>query len=210
MDNKSFENQMNLNTSENKNTRLDFSLLKYFWQASPLSGKAENLIPKFLRNQKILKEFSNNELRILSKFLHLRSFTPNETIFSQDDIGLGLYLIFSGRVEIYASPESRDEKNLQIENNDSYVLLATLEKSEYFGELALLEENSIRTATAIAKSNTTLLGIFKPDITDMIHQYPVVGAKFLQSISVILANRLAAVNEEIKSLKHRLGQETIL
>lgn len=211
MTKQSFEEKIRGNQKEIEDSKLDFSILRYFWQASPLSGTGEHLIPKFLKNLKIFKEFSNDELRILSKFLHLRSFSPKEIIFNQDEIGFGFYLVLSGNVEIFSrvdfKKENDDAQWFQNEVGENFVLLASLEKNEYFGELALLEENSLRSATAIAKNSTTLLGLFKPDINDIITQYPLVGAKILQAISVILANRLAAVNREVKTLKYKLTQQ---
>lgn len=195
--------------------KLNFSILKYFWQASPLSGGGDTAIPKFLRSIKVLRNFSDNELRILSSYLHLRHFTSKEIIFEQDDNGVGFYFIYSGQVEILAKNYKLDNHDQLIEvveeepssKNVGMMHITTLEKRDHFGEIALLQDNSMRTATAIAKESCSLIGIFKPDMNELINDHPVVAAKLLQSISIILADRLSSVAKEMKVLKYRLYKE---
>ncbi len=176
--------------------KLNIGTLKYFWLSSSLSPRRKEGIPKFLRNIYVLKNFTDNELRILSKFLHRRVFSRDEVIFEEGDIGFGFYLVLKGHVEI-------NVKNvLETENNST--ILGHLERYDYFGELALLEDNSKRSATAVTKDETILLGIFKPDLDDLIDCYPRVAAKLLQSISLIVANRLSLVTNEMKILKEKL------
>lgn len=195
--------------------KLNLSILKYFWQASPLSGGGDKAIPKFLRSIKVLKNFSDNELRILSHYLHLRYFSSKEVIFEQDENGVGFYFIYSGQVEILA-------KNYKIDNHDELIEvteeesgeknlplihITTLERRDHFGEIALLQDNSLRTATAIAKESCCLIGLFKPDMNELINNHPVIAAKLLQSISIILADRLSSVAREMKVLKYKLFKE---
>lgn len=193
--------------------RINISILQYFWQASPLSGRGENVIPKFLREKRVLKNFSDNELRILSSYLHHRNFSFNEVIFNQGDNGVGFYFIFSGQIDMFAKGLQIDEKNKSIKLEDinleegppaNYV--TTLEKGDIFGELAFLQENAVRTATAVAKENCQLLGIFKSDLEDIINDHPLIGAKLLQSVSIVLANRLSSIASEMKMLKNKMAQ----
>ena len=198
----SFEKKIDekINDKEDIPDRVNISVLKYFWQTSPLSGKSERIIPKFLRAKRILKNFSDNELRILTNYLHHRSFAIHEAVFNQGDNGVGLYFIFSGQIDIFV-------KGPQVgrEGRDSTLnYVTTLEKGAIFGELALSREYAIRTSTAVAKEDCELLGFFKPDMEDLIEKHPVVGAKFLQSISVILATRLSTIASEMKALKHKV------
>ena len=67
--------------------------------------------------------------------------------------------------------------------------------------MALLEQQNKRNASAISKGNTSLLAIYKPDLEEMIERYPVVSAKFLQSVSLIMAMRFNRVTEELKVIK---------
>lgn len=201
----SFEEKINekITKKEELPIKINISILKYFWQASPLSRGGDGLIPKFLRGIRVLKNFSDNELRILSRHLHRRLFSFQEVIFNQDDNGVGFYFIFSGQVDIFS-------ENPQIKNHNESIRpdevdhIITLEKGEHFGELALLQENAVRPVTAVAKKNCELLGILKPDMEELINNHPTVGAKLLQSISIILTDRLSSIAIEMKALKHKI------
>lgn len=199
---KSYEAQM----SEKKNNddppaRLDISLIKYFWQVGPFSGKRADNIPKFLRKITVLKEFSDNELRILSGYLHHRSFSPGEFVFNQNEMGIGFYFILSGLVDITVQSDHMDEQKHYQKNH-----VLTLEKRDYFGEIALLRQNSLRNASAQCREHCELLGVFKPDLDEMIYAHPIVANKLLQAVSLIVANRLFSVTKEVRNLKYKVEQ----
>ena len=179
--------------------RLDISLLKYLWDASPLSflSSKENY-HAFFKNISFLSTFSDNEVRLFTKFLHRREFQKNEVVFKQGDTGHGLYFIFSGSVKILANYTSAE--------TDQGDLVIKLEKRQYFGEMGLLEEYNRRTATAVAAENTILLGIFKPDLERMLELYPVLGAKFLRETALLMANRMGQLTREIVVLKKKVKE----
>jgi len=173
--------------------KVEIPAIKYFWSSSSLIGKKTKNIPKFLRDIDIFSNLTGNELRILSKFLHIRDFSNEELILKKGDKGIGFYLIYSGQVKVY------DELG---ENSSSY-----LEEGEYFGELALLQDVSIRNANIMAISKVKLLGILKPDLEDLIDSHPKVSAKLIQSLSLIVSNRFNSTIDEIVSLRKRLNDE---
>ncbi len=175
--------------------RIDFGMMKYLWMANPLSRVRKDSIPRFLRNVELLKNFSDNELRILAKFMHSRKFSEGDVIFREGEIGIGFYFIFSGLVELSKADyghEVGEEKFL------------VLDEFSYFGEMALLQDGNPRSATAIAKSPCELIGIFKPDLEHLIEHHPVIAAKLIQSISLALADRLYYLTEEASKISRRL------
>jgi len=175
---------------------LDYSLLKFLWEVGPLTAQGKGVIPKFLRKINVFKNFTENELRILSGFMHQRQFSQDEVIFKQNSQGIGFYLILSGAVEIVAS-------GTEVKTNDQ-VVVTNLDKYDYFGELAMLHDDGVRTASAVSRGNTVLLGILRPDLHELIEKHPVVAAKLLQSLALILANRLISTTGEMKVLKQKL------
>src|SRR5437763_16891546 len=52
-----------------------------------------------LKGLSLFKELSGRELRELEELLHERSYLPEEVIFDEGDIGLGLFIVVSGRVK---------------------------------------------------------------------------------------------------------------
>lgn len=196
----SYEKEMmdKMGKDEVNTDRLDIPLLKYLWDASPLSFMQKESYHDFFKKISILSAFSDNEVRLFTKFLHRREFQTNEVIFKQGDSGYGFYFIFSGSVNIYSST------NPQLADQGDFVI--KLEKRQYFGEMGLLEEFNRRSATVIAAENTVLLGIFKPDLERMLEQYPVLGAKFLRETALIMANRMGQLTREIIALRKKLRE----
>jgi len=186
------------NDKIDKPSRLNISLVKYFWDGNPLRKYKQGNIPLYLRSLEVLRNFSDLELKTFSKYLHVRKFEHNECIFKQNDLGFGFYFIYEGHVDLCVNngEDSRSDANY----------LLSLGTHDYFGELALLQEDSVRNASAFSKESTILLGLFKPDMHDLIVDHPVIGAKFLQSISIIVAHRLFSVTRELREVKTRLQQ----
>lgn len=201
MTNKSFEKD--IETNKELPPKLDIPILKYFWQSNPLFSSNKNSIPKFLRRIKVLENFSDNELRLLSNSLHLRQFDDGEVIFKQNDNGVGFYFIYGGRVDIIVEND-QGVSDFSSDNKLNHVV--SLEKMDYFGELALLQQQSIRNATALARESCQLLGIFKPDLENLINSNPTIATKLLQAVSIITANRLFSVTNEVRRLKYKIKQ----
>ncbi len=166
--------------------KLRFSTIRYFWQSNPLIGRGSESVPRFLQQLDIFKNFTSLELSILARSLHQRSFSGGEVIFAENDTGVGFYLIYSGRVEVGAK-SLHDDDGL------------ALKKGEYFGELALLQEKNVRNVSAVAREDCVLLGLFRPDVDDLIAARPSIAAKLLQSLGSILAERLIALSEEVRA-----------
>ncbi len=180
---------------------VDLGLMKYLWQAGPFSFSQQENIPKFLTKVSVLKEFSDNELRLFSQYLHRRQFNRDDVVFRQGDAGYGFYFVLSGTVSIVHTTGA--------EGHTREHTLATLQSSQYFGEMGLLEEYNHRNASAVCNEGTVLLGLFKPDLESLLDQHPVVGAKFMREISLILAQRVGALMQEVTLLRHKLADQAI-
>jgi CRP/FNR family transcriptional regulator, cyclic AMP receptor protein len=187
------------NRGEVPGDRLDIPLLKYLWDASPLSFLTnKESYHDFFKKVSVLNSFTDNEVRIFASFLHRREFLSNEVIFRQGDSGYGFYFIFNGSVNIHSNQQHQAEEWGE--------LVIRLEKRQYFGEMGLLEEFNRRSATVVAAENTILLGIFKPDLEKMLELHPVMGAKFLRETALIMANRMGHLTREIVALKKRVKE----
>lgn len=199
MSKESFEKEVSSNPDVAP--KLDIPILKYFWQANPLFSSNRNSIPRFLRRVKALENFTDNELRILSSSMHLRTFANGEKIFNQNDVGVGFYLIYTGRVDIIVEDNQIIDDDIKSPKLNHVV---SLDKMDYFGELALLQQNSVRNASAIARESCQVLGIFKPDLENLIDTNPTIATKLLQAVSIITANRLFSVTNEVRRLKFKV------
>ncbi|MGI8826149.1 MAG: Crp/Fnr family transcriptional regulator [Chloroflexota bacterium] len=88
------------------------------------------------------RQLTDTQLEVLTKQLAKRRYLRGETIFSQGDRGDGLYIITDGHVGI--SRQGPDGNEL---------ILTVCEAGEYFGELALVDDEP-RSASAVAMENS--------------------------------------------------------
>ena len=70
---------------------------------------------------------------------------------------------------------------------------------DFLGEVALLDAGP-RSATAIARTNSTLLGFFQPDLFDLIDRNPRLGVKVVLSVARHIGLRLRQANEKVLAL----------
>lgn len=181
--------------------RVRIPILKYFWQASPLSNKKDESIHLFLRSLDIFSAFGDYEIRVMSEFLHFRNLSKGEVLFREGDSSFGFYFIFNGEIELYSSQTSSDSS---ISEEDAKAEIVRLRRGNYLGELSLLESQSHRNASSLAIVNTSLLACFKPDLEELIEKHPIVAAKFLQAISLVVARRFTEVAAQLRELKEKL------
>jgi len=89
----------------------------------------------FLDKVPLLQTMSEWERENIADVMQVATFRDNEVIMTQGDIGDKFYIIMEGQANVY---------------NSSGQLLGILRPSDYFGELALLDDRP-RAATVIAK-----------------------------------------------------------
>ncbi|MFH0991759.1 MAG: cyclic nucleotide-binding domain-containing protein [bacterium] len=137
---------------------------------------------------------SPRELKEVAAIVHKREYQSGEHVFFQNDPGLGMYIIRSGEVSITISEKEGEQKEL-----------ALLREGDFFGELALLDE-SPRSATAICKTNCSLIGFFRPDLFELIEKETDLGVKIILKLAEIVAERLRKTDIELSKVKSQLDQ----
>jgi CRP-like cAMP-binding protein len=143
-------------------------------------------------------DMDSAELKEFQKIIHRRVFKENEPIFWEGEPGVGMYIVKSGSVGIYKITSDRGKKEI-----------AVLEAGEFFGELALLDE-SPRSATCIARERSEIIGLFRPDLFNILAKKPRLGNKFLLQLAVVVGERLKGSNKELYALKAKLEQSDII
>lgn len=196
--NSSFESDFETDNKQSL-TKNKSSLPGFIWNISALSSKDGVNIPRFLKDLSIFQDYSIGQLNDISNQFYVRTFEEGEIVFNNGDLGLGFYIIVNGSIKlITGSQEDRDSKSAEI----------LLEKGDYFGELSLLQERSERNATAVAQESTLMLGLFRPDLDVLIHTRPHMAAKFLQTISGIIANRFLNLSRDYHRLKKQIQDKS--
>ncbi len=139
----------------------------------------------FLRQIYFLRDAPLEKLLLLAERLKPVSFKGGELIIRQGEIGSTLYLISEGKVEVYIhGPEGRK------------VTLSILGPGSYFGEIALLEETPVRTASVVALTPVKGWALEKEDFDEVMVSLPSAMEKLVQTRNERLQRDISRVLEE--------------
>lgn len=136
----------------------------------------------------LFKNLNKSNVRLLSELLHHRSYQANEYIFHQGDPGNALYIVIEGTINI-----------VQTSENGSDIPLVKLKGGDFLGELALVDDD-IRSASAIASSNSKLAAIFKSDLDSFMKKHPNAGVEIMRNMSIVLSKRIKSLNSDYSKL----------
>lgn len=150
----------------------------------------EKSVYSLLRDIPLFDGLSRGELSAIESILHRREYDPEEVLFHQGNPGVGMYIIRAGTIEIVYEP-----------TDDT---LAELSDGDFFGELALLNETP-RSATAIARTESVLYGLFRPDLLGLVKREPSLGVQILLRMSRVISERLIHTNKQVQELRERLA-----
>ncbi|HPQ40833.1 MAG TPA: cyclic nucleotide-binding domain-containing protein, partial [bacterium] len=108
-------------------------------------------------------------------------YKKGERIFSEGQPGKEMYVVESGRIKIFLTAQDRE------------LTLAVLQKGDFFGEMALLEDLP-RSASAAAIDTTRLIAIGKGDFKFLIQEHPEIAMKVLGRFSTRLRDADNLIN----------------
>ena len=144
---------------------------------------------QLLKQTKIFSTLSRRQLDSVDRILYKRFFEAGEAIFHQGDPGIGMYIIEAGVVSIVQMPANHH--------------LADLQPGDFFGEIALLNETP-RSASAIAKTDSALLCGSQPDLLGLFKRDPKLGVKVLTALAQITGQRVIQLDHDLLTLHQRL------
>jgi CRP/FNR family transcriptional regulator, cyclic AMP receptor protein len=149
---------------------------------------------ELLRSIALFEALGGEDVAGLAQTLDVLRYRPGDVIFRQGDPGAAMYIVERGTVKIHLAGE-RGEK----------ILLKELSRGEYFGELALFDDQP-RSATAQASDDVELLELTRDDLTGYIDRRPRAAMAILRTMTerlratdALLTQRAARnVDEEIE------------
>ena len=98
-----------------------------------------------------------------------RPYPKNSVILFEDDPGDALYVVVSGRVKVVLIGEDGRE-----------VILSTMDKGDFFGEMSLIDDEP-RSAHVIAMENSRLLVLRRDDFHRCLDTTPRISLTFIRS-----------------------------
>jgi CRP/FNR family cyclic AMP-dependent transcriptional regulator len=156
------------------------------WSSLSRLQKKEESLADILHTIPLFADLTPKELKVLEELVHKRTYQAGETVFVETEPAAGMYVIQSGRIDVVL--------HHQMENR---LLLAELHPGEFFGEMALLGDTA-RSATAVARERSELIGFFHPELLEIVSLHPAIGAKIAFGLARTLAERLRFTNSQLR------------
>ncbi len=154
-------------------------------------------ITQLLESIDLFEGISRQDLNTLAQRVTLHQYRAGELIFNYGEVGLILYIMVSG------------ELNIHLPGADSRrISLKDISRGEYFGDLALFD-NQPRSASALATTDVEVLELTQETLLFYIERHPHVAIALLQTLSHrlretdILLSQRASKNAEVE-YDHRL------
>jgi len=141
----------------------------------------------YLLTIEILRDLQPNDLAEIDRQTEMLTSPKGRILYSQDDHAEALFLLKTGRVQIYRLTPSG--KRLE---------LATLEPGTFFGEMPLLGE-SLRHTYAEAASDCLLCVMSRADVERLIREHPSVALRMME----VLGRRLALAEARLEEMAYR-------
>lgn len=142
------------------------------------------MIDENLQKTPLFSALDEEAALALQKCMVPQSIKRGNTLFHEGDAGDRLYVVTEGKIKLsHASGDGRES------------VLMVLGPGDMFGELSLFDPGP-RTATAVAVTDSQVLGLGNTDLNPWLVGRPEVAQKLLQA----LAHRLRRTNETMSDL----------
>lgn len=146
----------------------------------------------FIFESPIFDDFRDKEIYEIARSFDEVFFKAGEKIFSEGAPGDALYIVASGKVKITKLSRKGEPK-----------VLSSLAKNAIFGEMAILD-NSPRSATATAETDTVLLKLERGEYESLVKLYKNAALKLLLKICRLLSLKLRKTSAEYSEVVERL------
>lgn len=143
-----------------------------------------------LSKLRLFAGFKDEELDTLISLSDFETFDAGDEIVTEGEIGICMYVILTGRVEVVVKARADQHEPIQ---------LAALGEGDFFGELGLVDDGP-RSASVIAREPTEVLRITRMVLGVMAGVQPAGAIHLLAAIGRSLVNRLRAGNQKYLDL----------
>ena len=170
--------------------------LEHLGDATRFAGQMHALIPKCA----LLENFSAAEVELLAHFMEVYRAAPGVEIIREGEAGDFMLMVVEGTVEVH----KRDRWN-------TLQLLATVEAGRTLGEMSMIDGEP-RFATCLAAAPALIAVLHRESLARIIIEQPLLGAKILMELVLMLSQRLRATSQRLLGLldEHSQGAPGIL
>jgi CRP/FNR family cyclic AMP-dependent transcriptional regulator len=158
--------------------------LEHLGDAGGFAGQMHALIPK----SALLENFSGSEVHVLVHFMDMYRAAAGVEIINEGAGGDFMMMLVEGKVEV----RKRDRWNTP-------QVIATVEAGKTLGEMSMIDGEA-RFATCVAIEPAILAVLDRESLARIIVEQPMLGAKILMQLVLILSQRLRATSERLLGL----------
>jgi len=163
--------------------------LEHLGDATRFAGQIHALIPKC----SLLENFTPVEVRLLSHFMEVFRAAEGIEVIHEGDGGDFMLIVVEGRVEV----RKQDRWNSQ-------QLIAVVEPGHVLDEMSMIDGEP-RFATCVAVQPTLVAVLDRESLARIIVEQPLLGAKILMELVLMLSQRLRATSSRLMELLDEQG-----
>ncbi|MCB0393259.1 MAG: cyclic nucleotide-binding domain-containing protein [Bdellovibrionales bacterium] len=173
--------------------------MDFLWENIFKQSQKARTISALLAENFLFSDLTKKELRFVENIVHERHYRTGESIFKQGEIGVGMYIVVKGSVDIIVYDTDPTGKR-----PTQNILVTRLMSGDFFGEISLVEENGRRSASAVAAEDSIVIGFFKPDLMEILERSPATGVKVVFKLAEVLGRRLKETTDKITQLRSEI------
>jgi CRP/FNR family transcriptional regulator, cyclic AMP receptor protein len=164
--------------------------LESLGDATQFAPQMHALIPKC----PLLENFSQPETVLLANFMAVYRAAPGAEIIREGEGGDFMLMLLEGRIEVH----KRDRWNTP-------QVLASVEAGRTLGEMSMIDGEP-RFATCVAAEPSLIAVLDRESLARIIVEQPLLGAKVLMELVLMLSHRLRATSQRLLGLLDEQSQ----
>lgn len=141
-----------------------------------------------LRDVEIFRDLNRDELKSVSEILSRTSFERGETVFTEGEPGLDLYIVESGLMEATV-----------ITDDGGDFAVARFRPGDFFGEMSIFED-APRSATCRTREPSTVLSLSKSEFFTLVDRSPGTAIKIMDAMLRGITARLQTTSSLVAQM----------
>jgi CRP/FNR family transcriptional regulator len=158
-----------------------------------MAGMRSAEVVELLARVPVLSTLERPDLERIADLAVPRQFEPGQVVFREGDASDTCYIVRSGRA-----------RAVREHTGGRTITLATFGPGEFFGELALFEDER-RSATVEAIEQTSVVAVLGPDMRRLMVEHPGISARLV----IALGRRLRETNERLSRQSFQTVQSRV-
>ena len=151
-----------------------------------------------LKDCPLFKGLNEEEIAVYRPATRQISYKAGEAIMTEGQTGDTLVILIKGEVTISKKLTLLGDE--EADARDKTFITLTDEQKPFFGEMAMLMDDSIRTASVIASSNCEIVIMEKKAFQEACAKHPAIGVQVMENIAKKLAANLERESKNVLKL----------